>query len=341
MANKVIIIAEAGVNHNGDINLAKKLIEEAAHSGADYVKFQTFKAKNLVSKTARKADYQVKNTNGGDDSQFQMLKNLEMPSEWHFELKDYAENLGIKFLSTGFDEEAIDFLNKLGVDLFKIPSGEITNKPYLIDVAEKGKPIILSTGMATLEEVIAAVDVLVAHGITKKMITVLHCNTEYPTPMQDVNLLAMHHIKSQLGVEVGYSDHTLGIEVAVAAVALGARVIEKHFTLDKNMVGPDHVASLEPDELILMVKAIRNIELALSGDGIKKPSDSEAKNIAVARKSIHLNRDLPNGHVLTPEDLIPLRPGDGISPMQWNNIVGKKLCVEKRKFDKLSLSDII
>ena len=222
MANKVIIIAEAGVNHNGDINLAKKLIEEAAHAGADYVKFQTYKAKNLVSKTARKADYQIKNSKSGDDSQFQMLRNLEMPFEWHFELKDYAEKLEIKFLSTGFDEESIDFLDKLGMDLFKIPSGEITNKPYLIHVASQGKPIILSTGMATLEEVIAAVDVLVAHGITKKMITVLHCNTEYPTPMKDVNLMAMLHIKSQLGVEVGYSDHTLGIEVPVACGSIGS-----------------------------------------------------------------------------------------------------------------------
>ncbi|MDB4291361.1 N-acetylneuraminate synthase [Cyclobacteriaceae bacterium] len=332
MANKVIIIAEAGVNHNGDINLAKKLIEEAAHSGADYVKFQTFKAKNLVSKTARKADYQVKNTNGGDDSQFQMLKNLEMPSEWHFELKDYAEKLGIKFLSTGFDEEAIDFLNKLGVDLFKIPSGEITNKPYLIDVAEKGKPIILSTGMATLEEVIAAVDVLVAHGITKKMITVLHCNTEYPTPMQDVNLLAMHHIKSQLGVEVGYSDHTLGIEVAVAAVALGARVIEKHFTLDKNMVGPDHLASLEPKKLKMMVQSIRDVELAISGSGFKEPSESEKSNIAVVRKSLHFKKKFKKGHIIVEGDFITLRPGSGISPMLIDSYLGKRLNKEVEAF---------
>ena len=303
MANKVIIIAEAGVNHNGDINLAKKLIEEAAHAGADYVKFQTFKAKNLVSKTARKADYQIKNSKSGDDSQFQMLENLEMPFEWHFELKDYAEKLGIKFLSTGFDEESIDFLDKLGMDLFKIPSGEITNKPYLIHVASQGKPIILSTGMATLEEVIAAVDVLVAHGITKKMITVLHCNTEYPTPMKDVNLMAMLHIKSQLGVEIGYSDHTLDIEVPVAAVALGARVIEKQFTLDKNMEGPDHLASLEPKELKMMVQSIRNIELAISGSVFKEPSESERQNITIVRKSLHFKKNFKKGRIILRQKL--------------------------------------
>ena len=341
MANTVIIIAEAGVNHNGDINLAKKLIEEAAHSGADYVKFQTFKAKNLVSKTARKADYQVKNTNGGDDSQFQMLKNLEMPSEWHFELKDYAEKLGIKFLSTGFDEEAIDFLDKLGVDLFKIPSGEITNKPYLIDVAEKGKLIILSTGMATLEEVIAAIDILVAHGITKKMMTVLHCNTEYPTPMKDVNLKAMLHIKTQLGIEVGYSDHTLGIEVPVAAVALGARVIEKHFTLDKNMDGPDHLASLEPKELKMMLQSIRNVELAISGSGFKEPSESERRNIIIVRKSLHFKKKFKKGHIIGEGDFITLRPGSGISPMLVDSYLGKTLNQEVEAFSIIEDSHFI
>jgi N-acetylneuraminate synthase/N,N'-diacetyllegionaminate synthase len=325
MSNKVIIIAEAGVNHNGDINLAKKLIEEAAHAGADYVKFQTFKAKNLVSKKARKAEYQIKNSKGGDGSQFQMLKNLEMPFEWHFELKDYAEKFGIKFLSTGFDEDLIDFLNKLGVDLFKIPSGEITNKPYLTHLASQGKPIILSTGMATLEEVIGAVDILVAQGITKKMITVLHCNTEYPTPMKDVNLMAMLHIKSRLGVEVGYSDHTLGIEVPVGAVALGARVIEKHFTLDKNMDGPDHLASLEPKELKRMVKAIRNLELAISGSGFKEPSESEKRNIIIVRKSLHFKKDFKKGHIIGEGDFITLRPGSGISPMLVDSYLGKTL----------------
>ena len=341
MANKVIIIAEAGVNHNGDINLAKKLIEEAAHAGADYVKFQTFKAKNLVSKTARKADYQIKNSKSGDDSQFQMLKNLEMPFEWHFELKDYAEKLGIKFLSTGFDEESIDLLDKLGIDLFKIPSGEITNKPYLIHVASQGKPIILSTGMAGLEEVIAAVDVLVAHGITKKMITVLHCNTEYPTPMKDVNLMAMLHIKCQLGVEVGYSDHTLGIEVPVAAVALGARVIEKHFTLDKNMDGPDHLASLEPKELKMMIESIRNIEQVISGSGVKEVSDSEKSNIAIVRKSLHFKKNFKEGDIIKKSDFIALRPGSGISPMHIDSYLGKRLNQDVEAFSIIQDSHFI
>ncbi len=341
MANKVIIIAEAGVNHNGDINLAKKLIEEAARAGADYVKFQTFKAKNLVSKTALKADYQIKKSKSGDDSQFQMLKNLEMPFEWHFELKDYAEKLGIKFLSTGFDEESIDFLDKLGIDLFKIPSGEITNKPYLIHVASQGKPIILSTGMAGLEEVIAAVDVLVAHGITKQMITVLHCNTEYPTPMKDVNLMAMLHIKSQLGVEVGYSDHTLGIEVPIAAVALGAKVIEKHFTLDKNMDGPDHLASLEPKELKMMLQSIRNVELAISGSGFKEPSESEKRNIIIVRKSLHFKKNFKKGHIIGEGDFITLRPGSGINPMLIDSYLGKTLNQEVEAFSIIENSHFI
>ena len=341
MKKKVIIIAEAGVNHNGDISLAKKLIEEAAHAGADYVKFQTFKAKNLVSKTARKAEYQIKSTNDGDASQFQMLKNLEMPFEWHFELKDYAEKLGIKFLSTGFDEESLNFLNKLGVDFFKIPSGEITNKPYLIYVASQGKPIILSTGMAGLEEVIAAVDVLVAHGITKKMITILHCNTEYPTPMKDVNLMAMLHMKRQLGVEVGYSDHTLGIEVAVAAVALGARVLEKHFTLDKNMDGPDHLASLEPKELKMMIESIRNIEQVISGSGVKEVSDSEKSNIAIVRKSLHFKKNFKEGDIIKKSDFIALRPGSGISPMHIDSYLGKTLNQDVEAFSIIQDSHFI
>ena len=341
MKKKVIIIAEAGVNHNGDINLAKKLIEEAAHAGADYVKFQTFKAKNLVSKTARKAEYQIKSTNNGDASQFQMLKNLEMPLEWHFELKDYAENLRINFLSTGFDEESIDFLNKLGVDLFKVPSGEITNKPYLKEVAKKGKPIILSTGMSTIDEVTDAVDVLVVDGISKKMITILHCNTEYPTPMKDVNLMAMLNMKSQLGVEVGYSDHTLGIEVAIAAVALGASVIEKHFTLDKNMVGPDHPASLEPKELKMMIESIRNIEQAISGSGVKEVSDSEKPNIAIVRKSLHFKKNFKEGYIIRKSDFIALRPGSGISPMHIDSYVGKILNQDVEAFSIIQDSHFI
>ena len=323
--SRVLIIAEAGVNHNGDLLLARKLIEAAADAGADYVKFQTFKAENLVTRSAKKAAYQVKNINDGDNSQFQMLKNLEMPYEWHFELRDYANSLGIKFLSTGFDEESIDFLDDLGIDLFKIPSGEITNRPYLNHIAKKGKKVIFSTGMANMQEILDAMNVFIQEGIEKDRITILHCNTEYPTPMKDVNLKAMNSIGEVLGVQVGYSDHTLGIEVPVAAVALGAKVIEKHFTLDKSMPGPDHIASLEPSELKSMIKAIRNIELAMAGTGIKEPSQSELKNIAVVRKSLHFRKDLQAGHVIINNDLIALRPGFGVSPMQIEFYIGKKL----------------
>jgi len=323
--SRVLIIAEAGVNHNGDLSIAKKLIEAAADAGADYVKFQTFKAENLVSKAAKKAEYQLKNINDGDNSQFQMLKNLEMPFEWHFELRDYANSLGIKFLSTGFDEESIDFLFDLGIDLFKIPSGEITNRPYLSHIAKKGKAVIFSTGMANMQEVIEAMNVLIQEGIEKDRITILHCNTEYPTPMKDVNLKAMNTIGEVLGVQVGYSDHTLGIEVPIAAVALGAKVIEKHFTLDKSMPGPDHIASLDPSELKNMIQAIRNIESATAGTGIKEPSQSELNNIAVVRKSLHFRKDLIAGHIINVEDLIALRPGFGVSPMQIDHYIGKKL----------------
>lgn len=323
--SRVLIIAEAGVNHNGDLLLARKLIEAAADAGADYVKFQTFKAENLVTRSAQKAAYQVKNINDGDNSQFQMLKSLEMPYEWHFELRDYANSLGIKFLSTGFDEESIDFLDDLGVDLFKIPSGEITNRPYLNHIAKKGKQVIFSTGMANMQEILDAMNVFIQEGIEKDRITILHCNTEYPTPMKDVNLKAMNYIGEVLGIEVGYSDHTLGIEVPVAAVALGAKVIEKHFTLDKSMPGPDHIASLEPTELKSMIQAIRNIELVMAGTGIKEPSQSELKNIAVVRKSLHFRKDLPSGHIINVNDLIALRPGFGVSPMQIEYYVGKKL----------------
>ncbi len=323
--SRVLIIAEAGVNHNGDLLLARKLIEAAADAGADYVKFQTFKAENLVNRSAQKAAYQVRNINDGDNSQFQMLKNLEMPYEWHFELRDYANSLGIKFLSTGFDEESIDFLDDLGIDLFKIPSGEITNRPYLNHIAKKGKQVIFSTGMANMQEILDAMNVFIQKGIEKDRITILHCNTEYPTPMKDVNLKAMSSIGEVLGVQVGYSDHTLGIEVPVAAVALGAKVIEKHFTLDKSMPGPDHIASLEPSELKSMIQAIRNIELAMAGTGIKEPSQSEFKNIAVVRKSLHFRKDLQSGHIINVNDLIALRPGFGVSPMQIENYIGKKL----------------
>jgi N-acetylneuraminate synthase/N,N'-diacetyllegionaminate synthase len=323
--SRVLIIAEAGVNHNGDLSLARKLIESAAEAGADYVKFQTFKAENLVTKSAQKAAYQTKNINDGEISQFQMLKNLEMPYEWHFELRDYANSLGIKFLSTGFDEESVDFLDELGVDLFKIPSGEITNRPYLIQIAKKGKEVIFSTGMADMQEVSDAMEVLIQEGIEKDKITILHCNTEYPTPMIDVNLTAMNTIQKVLGVNVGYSDHTLGIEVPIAAVALGARIIEKHFTLDKSMQGPDHIASLDPFELKCMIQAIRNIELAVGGTGIKEPSQSELNNISVVRKSLHFKKDLLAGHIVTSSDLIALRPGIGVSPMLIERYIGKKL----------------
>ncbi|MGE6353867.1 N-acetylneuraminate synthase [Flavobacterium sp. NPDC079362] len=338
--NKVIIIAEAGVNHNGDINVAKKLIDAAVDAGVDYVKFQTFKADSLVSKSAKKAEYQNVNINDGDDSQYTMLKNLELSHEDHLQLMSYCSERNIKFFSTAFDVEGVNYLNDLGLSFFKIPSGEITNYPYLKAVALCGKPVIMSTGMCSEIEIKNALEVLMKFGISKEKISILHCNTEYPTPMKDVNLKAMLSIQKTFDVEIGYSDHTLGIEVPIAAVAIGARIIEKHFTLDRTLPGPDHVASLEPDELKNMVKAIRNIELAISGDGDKKPSESETKNIAIARKSIFINKRLEKGHTITDSDIVSLRPGDGISPMEWENIVGKKLVVDKNEFDKLLFSDI-
>lgn len=323
MSDKVIIIAEAGVNHNGDYDKAVALVRAAAEAGADYVKFQTFKADKIVSKSAKKAAYQQQNINDGDDSQYAMLKKLEMPEAWHHLLADYAETLGIAFLSTGFDEESIDFLATLHPTLYKIPSGEITNKPYLAHIAQKGMPTILSTGMADMAEIQQAIAVLVENGLTTDNVTVLHCNTEYPTPMEDVNLLAMHHIRDTLGVRIGYSDHTLGIEVPIAAVALGATVIEKHFTLDRTLPGPDHLASLEPDELKAMVTAIRNIEKAIAGSGVKEPSPSERPNKSIARRSIHAARDIRKGEIITAHDLAMVRPGSGISPMDIEKVVGK------------------
>jgi N,N'-diacetyllegionaminate synthase len=318
-----LIIAEAGVNHNGDFELAKKLITAAAKSGADFVKFQTFKADKIVNKQAKKAEYQERNTNNGDDSQFAMLKLLEMPEEWHIKLIEHSNESGIQFLSTGFDPESIDFLDQLGSPFFKIPSGEITNKPFLRHIAKKSKPVILSTGMANMEEIRAALEVLTDNGVAKENITVLHCNTEYPTPMEDVNLKAMNTIGEVLGVKIGYSDHTQGIEVPIAAVALGATVIEKHFTLDRNLPGPDHKASLEPDELKAMVNAIRNIEKAKAGSGLKVPSPSEQKNILVARKSIVAASQIKKGDTFSEENLAAKRPGTGISPMQWDEIIGR------------------
>ena len=274
-----------------------------------------------------KADYQKKNTEEADDSQYNMLKKLELDEASHVELKEYCKSGGIRFLSSAFDEESIDFLDKIGMEVFKIPSGEITNKPYLNCIARKGKPIIMSTGMANLDEIRAAMVVIIENGLDKNKITILHCNTEYPTPMEDVNLNAMLTIRDELDVKVGYSDHTLGIEVPIAAVALGAMVIEKHFTLDRNMTGPDHKASLEPEEFKAMVKAIRNIELALNGSGIKEPSESEKPNIAVARKSIHLKKRASAGTTLSSEHLIMKRPGYGISPMEIDKVIGKTITV--------------
>jgi N,N'-diacetyllegionaminate synthase len=338
--SKVIIIAEAGVNHNGDITIAKKLIDAAVTAGVDYVKFQTFKADNLVSKDAKKADYQTVNINDGDDSQYKMLKNLELSHENHLELMAYCMQRNINFFSTAFDVEGVKYLNGLGLSFFKIPSGEITNYPYLREIALIGKPVIMSTGMCSEFDIKQALDVLIKFGLEKNKISILHCNTEYPTPMQDVNLKAMLNIKKIFDVEIGYSDHTLGIEVPIAAVAMGAKIIEKHFTLDRSMPGPDHLASLEPDELKAMVNSIRNIELAMQGTGEKKPSESETKNIAIARKSIHVNKKLTKGNIITEDDIISLRPGHGISPMEWENVIGKRILVDKNEFDILLASDI-
>lgn len=321
--SKVIIIAEAGVNHNGDINLAKKLIDVAAVAGADYVKFQTFSADKLVDKEVKKAEYQKNNLKSTDDTQYTMLKKLELSEQMHDQILVHCKKKRVKFLSTPFDIDSIIFLKKLGVTIGKIPSGEITNLPYLKKMAQAFPELIVSTGMCTMGEIKDAVNVLIAAGAKKNNITVLHCNTEYPTPMHDVNLKAMQSIGNKLKVKVGYSDHTMGIEVPIAATALGATIIEKHLTLDRNMEGPDHVASLEPDELIEMVKCIRNIEKAL-GTGFKAPSDSEKKNIKIIRKSIIANRDILKGEVLSDKNLTVKRPGTGISPMKWDKIIGTK-----------------
>lgn len=320
-----LIIAEAGVNHNGSIVLAKQLIDAAADAGVDYVKFQTFKTENLVLRSAKKASYQQSNMQDSDDSQFAMLKKLELSHEQHFELIEYCEDRNIKFFSTAFDLDSLRFLAKLHLGLWKIPSGEITNYPYLKFVAEQNEPVILSTGMSTMTEIEDAVSVLLKFGVKKEQITVLHCNTEYPTPMHDVNLLAMKTLGEKLGVNIGYSDHTQGIEVPIAAVALGATIIEKHFTLDCQMDGPDHKASLEPEELKKMVTGIRNIEQAL-GSRDKVVSSSEQGNKNVARKSIVAARYISQGELLLEENLTVKRPGTGISPMQWDNVVGTKAC---------------
>lgn len=317
--DKVIIIAEAGVNHNGDIEIAKRLIDVAAKSGADYVKFQTASLDGIVSKSAKMSRYQIENT-GVETSQKEMLSKLLLPYDAFKELYEYCKEKNIEFLSTPFDIESIDFLNELGVPFWKIPSGEVTNYPYLKHIGQTGKPVIMSCGMSTLEEVEAAIRVLKENGT--KEISILHCNTDYPTKMQDVNLRAMNWLKEKLEVPVGYSDHTLGIEVSIAAVALGAEIIEKHFTLDRNMEGPDHICSLEPMELEHMVKAVRNIELAL-GEKEKKVTDSEKHNIEVARKSIVCAKRIKCGETIKEDMLTTKRPGNGINPMLWEEVIGK------------------
>lgn len=321
--NKVFIIAEAGVNHNGSMDLAKKLIDVAVEAKADAVKFQTFIAEKVMSKYAKKAEYQIKETGGGE-SQLDMVKKLQLSFEDFKELQKYCNQKKILFLSTPFDMDSLEFLRSIGIDLMKLPSGEITNLPYLKRAAQISKEIILSTGMSTLGEIETAIKILTDEGMSKEKITVLHCNTEYPTPMKDVNLNAMITIRDAFKINVGYSDHTLGIEVPVAAVSLGAKVIEKHYTLDKNMEGPDHRASLDPIELKQMVNAIRNIELAM-GDGIKKPSPSEIKNKNLARRSVHILKGVQQGQILTEKDIIMKRPGDGISPMLLDLVIGKKV----------------
>ena len=323
------IIAEAGVNHNGDLNIARKLIDVAVEAGVDMVKFQTFITEEGITGNAEKAKYQLSTTDK-KETQFEMLKKLELDREAHEELIRHCNHKGIRFLSTAFDHPSIDLLNELNIPLYKVPSGEITNLPYLRHIGRMGKPVILSTGMATLKEVEDAINVLRESGTPKGEITVLHCNTSYPTPMEDVNLKGMLTIRDELEVKVGYSDHTLGIEIPIASVAMGASVIEKHFTLDRGMEGPDHKASLDPCELKAMVNAIRNIENAL-GDGVKRPSSSGLVNKSVARKSIVAARDILEGEIFTKEDLGVKRPGTGINPMKWDEIIGT---IAQRDFSK-------
>jgi N,N'-diacetyllegionaminate synthase len=337
MTNHTLIIAEAGVNHNGSIELAKKLVEKAKEAGVDYIKFQTFKASKLVTKAAKQAEYQQKNIGKEGDSQYQMLKKLELSPEDHEILIAYCKERGINFFSTAFDFDSIEYLHSLNLGLWKVPSGEVTNYPFLKRIAAYNEPTILSTGMCDMEDVREAVDALYKNGLSKENLILLHCNTEYPTPFEDVNLKAMDALRDEFGVEVGYSDHTKGIEVPIAAVALGASVIEKHFTLDRNMEGPDHKASLEPDELKAMVSAIRNIEKAVCADGTKHVSESERKNIAIARKSIVAACDIKAGDVFTEQNLTVKRPGNGISPMRWEEVIGKKA---KKDFNEDELIEL-
>ena len=334
----VTIIAEAGVNHNGDINLAKELINIASDANADYIKFQTFKAENLATKDAEKSEYQKSNTKN-NDTQYNMLKSLELSKKDHIELINYCQSKDIKFLSSAFDLDSLDFLLSLECELIKIPSGEINNYYYLEKISRQEITVILSTGMSTINEIEAAIKILTSNKLSINDITILHCNTEYPTPMIDVNLKAMLKIKEHFNVDIGYSDHTLGIEVPIAAVALGAKVIEKHFTIDRSLEGPDHACSLEPLELKNMVNAVRNIEIACSGDGSKEPTASEIKNKSVARKSLYLSRDIKKGTKLAKDMIIALRPGDGISPMEIPNLVGKTFNKNLRMSEKITYED--
>lgn len=328
-----LVIAEAGVNHNGNIELAKRLVDAAYDAGADYIKFQTFKADKLVTAKARKADYQERQT-GAEESQYSMLKKLELSYRDFMVLNDYCRMKGISFLSTPFDNESIEFLDKLGMDVWKIPSGEVTNYPYLVKIAETHKPIIMSTGMCTMDDVNSAIQVLNSHGCGP--ITLLHCTTEYPAPYAEVNLRAMETLRHAFNLPVGYSDHTQGITIPIAAAAMGAVVLEKHFTLDRTMEGPDHKASLEPAELKEMVDAIRCVEISL-GDGVKDPTDSERRNIGIARKSIVALRQIREGEQFTSENITTKRPGSGISPMRWNEVLGQ---FAKRSFQEDELIEV-
>lgn len=332
----ITIIAEAGVNHNGSLENAKKLVKMAAKSGADYVKFQTFKTELNLTKSAKKAEYQQINT-GVVESQFEMVKKLELSFKDFSIIKEYCDENSIGFLSTGFDVPSLEFLETLNPKFYKIPSGEITNLPYLKKIASFKKPVIMSTGMANIGEIKAAFNVLFENGTKQENITILHCNTEYPTPMEDVNLKAMLDIQKELNTKIGYSDHTLGFEVSIAAVALGAKVIEKHFTLDRDLPGPDHKASLEPKELKTMITAIRNIEKAISGSGIKEPSPSELKNKPIARKSIIASQNITKGEVFSEDNLSIKRPGTGVNPMRWNEIIGMKAIKDFQEDDLIEL----
>lgn len=336
MSPSTLIIAEAGVNHNGDMVMAKELISAACEAGADLVKFQTFIASNIISRTAPKAEYQKKTT-GTHESQQEMVRRLELTRENHLELIAECEKKGIGFFSTSFDIESCDLLEELGgTEYVKVPSGELTNLPYLRYLTRHGRPVLLSTGMANLGEIEAAIDVIEHAGTPRERITVLHCTTEYPTPIDEVNLRAMVNLGETFGVRIGYSDHTQGIEVAIAAVALGACVIEKHFTLDRTLPGPDHRASLEPDELKLMVESIRNIERAL-GDGIKRPSMSEQQNKLIARKSLVASRAIKAGEIFTDDNLTTKRPGTGLSPMLWDEVIGR---ISPRDFSEDELIEL-